>query len=249
MNSNDTSPSAGGALLRWVLRYGVAAVAVTATFTAHVAMTAWVGPGLPTYVTFYPAVIVVAILVGCGPGLVATALVALTTAYWLLPPEGFAVDSPTDRLGLAMFAALGVLISVIAERYRRSRQRAATFERAIALRESVEAIRTARREQFLADVIENAGQAFGVVYPDGRFGLVNRAFEELTGYTGDELRDGRLGGSSHPAGVAGLRAAETGGVAADRPARALREGVPPQRRHARSHRIARICGKGPGRRP
>ena len=70
------------------------------------ALTVWVGPGLPTYITFYPAVIVVALLAGLGPGLVTTGLVVLTTAYWLLPPPGMAVAAPVDRLGLALFVAM-----------------------------------------------------------------------------------------------------------------------------------------------
>jgi len=45
-----------------------------------------------------------------------------------------------------------------------------------------------RQNEFLAKVIETSSQPFAVVYPDGRLGLVNVAFEYLTGYFGDELR-------------------------------------------------------------
>jgi PAS domain S-box-containing protein len=47
---------------------------------------------------------------------------------------------------------------------------------------------TERQNAFLAAIIERSSQAFGVGYPDGRLGLVNKAFEDLTGYTADELR-------------------------------------------------------------
>ena len=52
-----------------------------------------------------------------------------------------------------------------------------------------EAIREGQRQnEFLASVVERSSQPFAVGYPDGRLGLVNNAFEKLTGYTGDELR-------------------------------------------------------------
>jgi two-component system, chemotaxis family, CheB/CheR fusion protein len=47
---------------------------------------------------------------------------------------------------------------------------------------------TQRQNEFLADIIETSSQPFAVGYPDGRLGLSNKAFEQLTGYTGDELR-------------------------------------------------------------
>ena len=52
-----------------------------------------------------------------------------------------------------------------------------------------EALWESRRQvDFLASVIESSSQPFGVGYPDGRLGLINKAFERLTGYSGDELR-------------------------------------------------------------
>jgi PAS domain S-box-containing protein len=51
------------------------------------------------------------------------------------------------------------------------------------------AIRESQQQnEFLASIINRTTQAFCVGYPDGRLGLVNHAFEQLTGYTADELR-------------------------------------------------------------
>ena len=45
-----------------------------------------------------------------------------------------------------------------------------------------------RRNAFLAGVLERASQPFAVGYPDGHLGLTNQAFEQLTGYSTEELR-------------------------------------------------------------
>ena len=167
---------------RRALRYGVAFVAVAAGFGLRAVVTAWIGPGLPTYITFYPAVMVAALLAGFGPGLLATALTGLSVAYWVLPPEGFLIASPVERLGVVLFAGMGLFMSAVAEFYRRDRRKAAAYDREMALRE------TRREKEFLADVLEHTSQPFAVGYPDGRLGLCNHAYEQLTGYRAEELR-------------------------------------------------------------
>jgi len=119
----------------WALRYALAVAAVAVGSALRLEFTRWVGPGLPTYVTFYPAVMTAALLAGFWPGLLATALSGLTTAYWILAPAGLAIHSPVDRLGLAIFTGMGLFMSVVAELYRRDRDKAAAYDREAALRE------------------------------------------------------------------------------------------------------------------
>ena len=85
---------------------------------------------------------VVALLAGFGPGLVATAAAGFIAAYWILPPIGLStVVSPVNRLGLVIFTSMGLFISAVAELYRRNRDKAAAFDRELALRESREILR------------------------------------------------------------------------------------------------------------
>jgi hypothetical protein len=83
----------------YVFTIGVVAVA----FLLRLVLTKWVGPGLPTFVTFYPVVMLVAIVFGLWAGLLATAMVAMISAYWILPPEGFAIEILPDFVGLCFF--------------------------------------------------------------------------------------------------------------------------------------------------
>jgi PAS domain S-box-containing protein len=44
------------------------------------------------------------------------------------------------------------------------------------------------RNQLLANILDSASQPFGIGLPDGRLGIVNKAFSELTGYSIEELK-------------------------------------------------------------
>ena len=87
---------------------GLGAVAVALAF--RYGIRDLVGLKVP-YLQFYPAVIVAAWYGGFGLGLVATALSALASMYFLLPPAGFGVSDHADRLSLAVFAGTGLFIA------------------------------------------------------------------------------------------------------------------------------------------
>jgi signal transduction histidine kinase len=122
----------GRTLLAWALRYGSAVAAVAAAFLGRLALAAWFGPGLPPYLTFYPAVLTVALIAGIGPGLLAATLAGLTVAFRVQD----AIASSVDRLGLVAFIGMGLFTSLVAELYRRARNKAAAYDREMARRES-----------------------------------------------------------------------------------------------------------------
>ena len=112
-------------LKRRTIQYGFAVLASGTALLVQRVLISYIGPGLPTYLLFYPAVMLTATVCGLGPGLLATAVSALLAAYFILPPDGLAVGSPVALLGLVVFAWMGTGMSLVAAWYRRARDRAA----------------------------------------------------------------------------------------------------------------------------
>jgi PAS domain S-box-containing protein len=137
---------------RRLARYGLALGSAGAGLLLRLALTRLVGPGLPTFVTFYPAVILVALTAGFGPGLVATLAAALIADYWIIPPLGLLrFPSLMEGVGLAFFTGIGVVFSVAAELYRRMQSHL----------EELVAVRTAEmeraNEQLKQEIAERQG--------------------------------------------------------------------------------------------
>ncbi len=198
-------------VLPLVARYGLALVAVAAALALHLLLEAWVGPGLPTDVMFYPAVMAVALLCGCGPGLLATVLAGLVTVYWLIPPIGsFMIDSPIDCVGLLLFIAIGVFISVVSEAYRHNRRKAASYDCEVALRES---------EARFRGIFHHSATPMAVKQPDGRFLEVNQAYCKMLGCSEAEVLGTAVENLAHPGdghAAAAMRRLGAGDITAQR---------------------------------
>ena len=120
-----------------LVRYVVSICITIAALLLHQAVVKLVGGNLPTYIFFYPAVMITALFAGFRTGLLATAMAVLLVDYWIIPPKGgFAISSLPDAVGLAIFSFNGVLISVIAKLYIRARTEAANYAAELALRDS-----------------------------------------------------------------------------------------------------------------
>ncbi|BDG10833.1 ATP-binding protein [Anaeromyxobacter paludicola] len=111
----------------------LAAVGVSGLALALRVLTAPFFGGGVAYLTFYPAVMFAATLGGLGPGLVSTALCAAGAAAFVLPRAAHLL-APPAAASLAVFALMGIAMSLTAGLHRRSRQRLADDEKERAVR-------------------------------------------------------------------------------------------------------------------
>ncbi|MFC5301050.1 PAS domain S-box protein [Azospira restricta] len=150
----------------------------------------------PLLLLFTLPIIGAALLGGLGPGLLATALSALLTVFFLIPPVGqFAIAAGHDLFLWLVLIAYGILVSVFSgalhrarrqERERRRQVEAALDE----LRRSREQVlRNAERLRRLAGIVEDVA---GVRDLGGLMAIIRHALRDLTGADGATLvmRDG-----------------------------------------------------------
>ena len=99
----------GHSLGRAWVRYGAALLVVIVAFLLRQAIVDALGPGIPPYLTFYPAVMLAALFFGFGAGMTATLLAAALAAYWMLSPgRSFAIADPSELAGLGLFVVVGL---------------------------------------------------------------------------------------------------------------------------------------------
>ena len=122
--SNKTDrPGGKPRLLRAVLRCAGAVPLVALSAALRLWPLGDLGLGVP-YITFYPTIMVGALLGGITTGLVATLLSAVVILSWSPAAQPF-IQSRADWLGLAVFVINCTMISIICEAMHRARTRAA----------------------------------------------------------------------------------------------------------------------------
>ena len=80
------------------------------------------GGPVPPYITFFPAVMLVAMLGGFWPGVFATLLSSFVIASWILTRGNRLDITPVDQVSLGIFICAGFVMSVFADVYRQTRQ-------------------------------------------------------------------------------------------------------------------------------
>ncbi len=163
---------------RPLARYALAFTAVAAAALVRLALARYIGSNYP-FLTFFPAVLFTATLAGFWPGVFATFMAVVLAWFWIIPqPWHVPPDTTPDAVRLMVFTLLGVATSVVARFYQRARQKAAQYEKALALRDS--------EEQFRA-FFDSPAVGVVEVSLDGRFFRMNDRFCQIAGYDREEL--------------------------------------------------------------
>ena len=180
-----------------IWRYSIALGAILLAFLVFKALSRQFGANFPTFITFYPALMLVALRLGLGPGLAATALASLIADYWILPPAGRFSTSLRDLVIIALFTGIGGGITVVVEMYRR---RTSELEASYAqlVKEAVERKKAEaellQSEQRYRGIVDNQSIYVDRYLPGGILTFVNEALARVTGLAPEQL----LGASFYP---------------------------------------------------
>ncbi len=162
------------------------------------------------YLTFFPLVILVTVVAGRGPGVIAALLSLLAAWAFIVPPYlGIASDGSTAVALFAFAGVFGVTIATIdgllgvleTLRAERDRSRALIAERDFAARAALDS-----RED-LAAIVDQAAVGIGREDLRGRLTLVNDGLCAIVGRTRDDLLGREIAALTHPDDVAASVAA------------------------------------------
>ena len=178
MSTNDPIYKNRGAAL--FVSYGLTVLLVAVAAAIRWGLGHMFGPMAP-FLTFYPALMLAALIGGLGPGLAATVLGALAADYLFIPPIGsLTITNLADGVALSLFLFVGAFISVITDRLRIARAEQARR-------------RSEERYRLLFNGMTEGFALHEVVYDekgqpsDYRFVDLNPAFEKLVGREGRDL--------------------------------------------------------------
>jgi len=161
-------------------RYATATSIVAVALVIRLLISWWIGPDLPPFITFYPAILCVGLLTGFLPGMFATLLSAIVIDIWIYQPIGsIHIENPIERVSLAIFIFFGIFLSWVLELYHRNRIKAAKYDREQALRESEERYRS---------LFDGSLDAIFSLGADGHFINANHSALRLAGKTLEELK-------------------------------------------------------------
>ena len=168
-------------LNRPFVRYGGSTVVILMAFLVHQVLQRMTGGPVPPFITFFPAVMLVAMLGGFWPGVFATLLSSYVAASWMLSHGDRLSIVPADQVSLGIFICAGFVMSVFADVYRETQHRAEVYEKELAMRESEAALQQSRER--LQVTLSSIGDAVVSCDAAGRITFMNPRAEEYVGWT------------------------------------------------------------------
>jgi two-component system, cell cycle sensor histidine kinase and response regulator CckA len=167
-------------------RYAVALLLFAFSFLGRRALAPVLGDSVP-YITFSPAIAASAWYGGLGPGLITTFLGGITSVYLFFQPGAI---TTADVVGLALFLAIGTLITSLTQAVKRSERQAhdellarRQFETELRKRED----ELKRSEQRFRALIENSSDAIALLDEAATILYASASTTRVLGYTPEEF--------------------------------------------------------------
>ncbi|HYG32584.1 MAG TPA: PAS domain S-box protein, partial [Methylophilaceae bacterium] len=167
-----------------------------------------VGPGM-SFVTFYPAIVITALLYGFRPALMVVVLSVIASQYFFSDPMMSFQMQAEDLPALAIFGIAGTAMAFVIDRLARNMREidetnaelqkvTHRLQQDILQRMQVEAALRESELRFRTLFDLSSVGAMQCDAEDGRFIQVNRKYCEITGYSEAELRNMTRRDVTHP---------------------------------------------------
>ncbi len=187
-------PGSGEATRAPLTSYGIAVLVVGFALLVKLLLDPLIEEESP-FLLFFGAVMVGAWFGGLGPGLLATALAALTANYFFLSPTyTLLVDDFGQALRLALFVLEGSFVSLLVATMRSVRRQSEA--RTLQSRRDQEDLR--RSEERFRATFEQAAVGIAHVGFGGEWLRVNQKLCDIVGYTREELLERTFQDLTHP---------------------------------------------------
>jgi signal transduction histidine kinase len=165
-----------------IARHALAVIAVLIAYLIR-ALLMRKNSSFPPYFTFYPAILLVALLGDLWAGLVATLLSAAAVVLWILPGV-LTLRDPIEAIGLSLFFGLSIAICVMTELSHRNREKLAAYQLEEAVRNERSKLEEAKRvvemahaeRQRLFNLLDSLPAMISLLSPDHQVVFANRAF-------------------------------------------------------------------------
>jgi PAS domain S-box-containing protein len=139
------------------------------------------GRGIP-YLTYYPAVMIAAIIGGLPAGLLATFISAILAYVWI--QQGYMTS--IEWLAMAFFVTICVMISLLAEAKRRANQKVLGIKQNLEKLVQERTHELEKSEEHFRNLMEQSPLAIAIFTPEGQFTDVNPAWYRQWGLNREE---------------------------------------------------------------